>query len=66
MTTDREPKQVEKPEASTYTPQRDLPMPTYEFQVPSNTAGSVSGVADRENAREARREVASLANFFIR
>ena len=66
MTTDRARLQAARREVPSYSPQRDLPMPAYEFQTPSHTSGGISAATKQEPARAARDEVASLRNFLIR
>ena len=68
MTTDNErwssaPASKPKAEATDYKPQRDLPMPTYEFQTPS---GGLHAPSEDELADRSPQERVSLRNFSIR
>jgi hypothetical protein len=49
-----------------YLPQRDLPMPAYEFQTPDQSTGGLSTPARAEFEDRRFVERASLRNFSIR
>jgi hypothetical protein len=53
-------------EPSDYKPQRDLPMPTYEFQTPSQSSGGLHAPSEEELADRSPQERASLRNFSVR
>jgi hypothetical protein len=68
MTTDKEKRSAETPEPapSDYLPQRDLPMPAYEFQTPSQSSGGLHAPSEEESADRSPQERASLGNFSVR
>ena len=53
-------------EPSDYKPPRDLPMPTYEFQTPSQSSGGLHAPSEEELADRSPQERASLRNFSVR
>ena len=68
MTTDKEKRSAEthKPAPLDYLPQRDLPMPAYEFQTPSQSSGGLHAPSEEDSADRAHEKRASLRNFSVR
>jgi hypothetical protein len=69
MITDRKPENTETRERETssdYLPQRDLPMPAYEFQTPNQTTGGLSTPTRSEFEGRTSVEPARLRNFSVR
>ena len=68
MITDKEKRSTETRarEPSDYLPQRDLPMPAYEFQTPSQSSGGLHAPSEEESTDRGPQERASLRNFSVR
>jgi hypothetical protein len=68
MITDKEKRSTEtrEREPSDYLPQRDLPMPAYEFQTPSQSSGGLHAPSEEESADRSPQERPSLRNFSVR
>jgi hypothetical protein len=68
MITDRERGNArsEREASLDYLPQRDLPMPAYEFQTPNESTGGLSTPASSEFEDRLPIERASLRNFSAR
>jgi hypothetical protein len=68
MTSDKEKRSAEtqEPQPSDTLPQRDLPMPAYEFQTPSQSSGGLHPSSEGEPADRSPQERASLRNFSVR
>jgi hypothetical protein len=68
MITDRNRENTEmhvRENSSNYLPQRDLPMPVYEFQTPNQSTSALSSPARAEFDGQRPVETASLRNFFV-